>query len=305
MRVQIDPIFYDPMPNPSAETVITLARGLMREDAGSDVPSLTETVMLQSCAAADREALRAYRKGAGNTPVALALEFGPTLASDTQVNNSSGVLTTDVTLTVDSTSGFDAAGAAVLWTKTMPDVFFYTSLTSTVFSGVTGIGSPHGDNDKVQALYALPSNFGGFRQAEGYGDGVQLNGDGLTYMDGNPTQGHFSMRDDGTTKYLWLPVGSSGDVSVLFDKDSNTIDSMDDLVSLPEDWLHFYAWRTIAISLFGRGDYSIIPIADENARKEKLDLLMDRKIGRAVRVRQYGGLRNDWDSTLAFRENAL
>lgn len=288
------------MANPAVETIVGIARNLLRAEAGSDLPVITDAFMVQAVAEADREALRAFRKGGGNTPVEKALEFGPTLVSDTAANGA--IASGAVTVTVDSTTGFDSAGAGAVWTKNMPDVFFYTSLSATIFSGVTGIGMPHSDNDAVQALYALPSNFGKFRRAEGYGDGVQLNGVGLTFMDGFPFPGHFSMRDDGTTKYLWLPQGSTGDVSVLFDKDSNTIDSTDDLISLPEDWQFFYAWRAIELSLFGRGDYAIIPLAKANGDRIKLDLLKDRNVGRRVRVRTYGTYNDD---ALAIRENAL
>ena len=95
------------------------------------------------------------------------------------------------------------------------------------------------------------------------------------------------MRDDGTTKYLWLPKGSTGNCSVLFDKDSNTIDSTDDLLSMNDDWLFFYAWRMIELSLFGRGDFAIIPIAKQRADALKLSLLEDRNVGLRVRVQRY------------------
>lgn len=291
------------MANPACSTVIELARNLIREESDSDVPAIGDAVMIQSVAEVDREALRSFRKGGGNTPVDRGLEGGNTLASETAVNNSSGVAASDVTITVDSTSGYDASGAAATWTNNMPDVFFYTSLSATVFSGVTGLGFAKADNDAVQPLYSLPSNFGKFRKSEEYGDGVQLNGSPLRFIDGVPGQGQFSMKDDGTTKYLWLPKGSTGVASYLFDKDSNTIDSTDDLISLPDDWIFFYAWRVIEISLFGRGDYAIIPLAQARADKAKLDLLKDRNVGRRLRVRQY--VSPSRESSLAVRENAL
>lgn len=291
------------MANPSVETIIGIARDLIREDSGSDVPVVADAFMILAVAEADKELVRAFHRGGGNNPVDRALEGGNTLASETAINNSSGVAKTDVTITVDSTTGFDSAGAAAIWTNDMPDVFFYTSLSSTLISGVTSLGFSHEDNDAVQPLYALPSNFGKFRKSEDYGDGVQLNGRGLTYMEGPPSEGHFSMRDDGTTKYLWLPKGSTGTASYLFDKDSNTIDSTDDLVSFPDDFQFFYAWRTIQLALFGRGDFPIVALAQANADKLKLDLLKDRNIGRRVQVRSYVG--GDSNYNLALRENAL
>lgn len=291
------------MANPSASTIIGLARDLMKTEGGSDVPAVGDDFMILAIADIDKELLRAYRKGGGNTPVERGLEGGVTLVADTAVNNSSGVATTDVTITVDAQTFPDAAGAAAMWTNDMPDVYFYTSKSSTIFSGVTGIGFAHGDNDAVQALYALPSNFGQFRRSEEYGDGVQLNGSPLTYMEGPPTPGHFSKRSDGTTSYLWLPQGSSDVASYLFDKDSNTIDSTDDLVSLPDDWQFVYAWRCIELGVFGRGDVGLMALAKQKGDALKLDLLKDRNIGRRVRVRPLMMLGNSRRDLLPDLEN--
>lgn len=292
------------MPNPSAETIITLARGLLREESGSDVPAIGDTQMLQGVAEADREALRSQRRGGGNTDVDRALEGGDALIADTQINDSDGIAISDVTVTVDDTTDFDSSGAVVSWTNGMPDVWFYTGKGATTFTGVTGIGFPKLDNDSIQALYPMPSNFGKFRKSDEYGDGVQLNGQPLYYMEGPPSQGKFSTRSDGTTTFLWLPSGSTGYFSTLFDKSSNTINSLDDLVSLGEDWLYFYAWRSIELALFGRGDYEIVGLAQAKADKAKLDLLKDGNVGRMVRVRRYARMGDD-DYNLALRENAL
>ena len=256
-------------------------------ESTSDLPTVSNEFLLLAIAEADKEALRGYRKSGGNAPEARALETGFTLLADTAINDSDGIATTDTTITVDTTTGADSAGAAVVWDNNISDPFFYTGKTSTTFTGVTNIGFAHEDNDAVQFVYALPSNFGQFRRTEAYGDGVQLNGVPLRYMDGPPDPGYFSLLDDGTTKYLWLYRGATGDASVQFDKDSNTIDSTDDLISLPDDWQFFYAWRSIELSLFGRGDYAIIPVAKAKADLLKRDLLMDRNVGRMLRVRQY------------------
>lgn len=279
------------MANPSAETLIGLARDLLREESGSDVPVIADDFMLEAIGEADEELKDAFHQGGGNTPVSQALEDGYDLASETAVDNTAGVLTTDVSITVDSTSGFDSAGAAVIWTNDMPDVFFYTGTTATTFTGVTGLAFSHADNDAIQPLYALPSNFGTFRRSEDYGDGVQLNGDPLTAMEAPPRDGHFSLRDDGTTKYLWLPRGATGFASVWFDSDSNTIDSIDDLVSFDGTWRFFYAWRAIENALFGRGDFPIIAFAQARADRIKLRKLKVRNVGRRLRVRPMMGIR--------------
>lgn len=274
------------MANPSAGTIIDLARSLIRAEAGSDVPAVGDIVMLQAITDADKELYRAHRRGGGNTPQDRALETGFTLISETAIDDSSGITSASTSITADSNSFIDSAGASVVWDADMPDIFYYTSKTSTVFSGVTGIAFDHEDNDAIQPLYKLPSNFRSFRRSEEYGDGVQLNGVPLRHTDGPPNQNQFSLVDDGTSKYLWLPRQVTGDASVLFDKTSNTIDSTDDLVSFGQDWLFFYAWRAIELSLFGRGDYEIIAFAKQKGDAAKLDNLKDRNVGRMVRVRQ-------------------
>lgn len=281
------------MPNPSAEAIIGLSRDLMREEAGSDLPVVSDEFLFQALTDIDFEVRRAFRKN-GNGPVDRALEDGFTLTSETAVNNAAGVLVADATVTVDSTTGFDSSGAAVIWTNEIPDVFFYTDVTATTFTGVTGLAFTHNDGDAIQPLYALASNFGNFRRSEDYGDGAQLNGDPLTYMEGPPRSGHFSRRSDGTTSYLWLPRGATGAAGVLFDRNSDEIDSSDDLISFGPEWKFFYAWRCIELGVFGSGIYPIMALAKAKGDALKLDLLKDRNVGRRLRIRPHsmtGGYR--------------
>ena len=295
------------MANPATSTAIDLARTLMKTESGSDVPAVADAFLIQAVADIDKDLLRSYRKSGGNTPVERALEDGFTIPDETAINDSDGITTSDVTITVDSTTSgedYESSGAAVIWDSDMPDIFFYTGTSATSFTGVTGLAFSHDDNDVIQPLLALPSNFGQFRRSEEYGDGVQLNGTPLFAMEGPPNPGTFSIRDDGTTKYLWLPRGSTGKVSVWFDKDSNTIDSTDDLLSLPDDWIFVYAWRLIELGVFGRGDVELMATAQRKGDAKKLDLLKDRNIGRRLRVRQDETAGNS-DYRLALRENAL
>ena len=273
------------MANPSTETIIGIARDLMRAESGSDVPVVSDAFLFKVVSDIDREVKRAFRRGGGNSQIANALEWGASLASETAVNNSNGVATTDTTVTADSYSGYDTAGAFAIWTNDMPDVVFYTSRTTTLASGVTGIGLAHSDNDLIQPLYKLPSNFGQFRRSDDYGDGVQLNGNPLTYMEGPPRPGHFSTRTDGTSTFLWLPKGATGTVAALFDADSDEIDSLSDLIGSGPEWTFFYAWRCIELGVFGRGDYDLMQLAKQKGDSIKLDILKDRNIGRRVRIR--------------------
>jgi hypothetical protein len=290
------------MPHSSVFTVINLARNLLREEAGSDIPVISDAVMIQAVADADREIFDTFHIGGGNTPVERGLESGNTLASDTAINDVNGVTSASVTITVDSTTGFDTSGSAAIWDQDMFDIFYYTGLTPTSFTGVTGLSFSHADDCAVQALYKMPSNFGNFRRSEQYGDGASLNGYPLTYMEGPPDFDHFSSRDDGTNKYLWLYRGASGKASYLFDK-VGTITALSDLVSFDDQWLFFYAWRVVEFCLFGRGDYQTIQIAKQKGDQAKLGNLKARNVGRRVRVREMAYIDNNYN--LLLRENAL
>jgi hypothetical protein len=292
------------MANPSCSTIIEKARGLIRAEQGTDVPALSDDFLLSCIQDAESELLAAFSFGGGNVPSSLQRETGNTIASETAINDPNGVTSASGSITVDSTAGYDAAGAAVLWDKDTFDLFFYTSITATQFLGVTGIAFSHADNTAIQALYALPSEFGDFRRSELYGDGVSLNGDPLTYMEGPPLPQHFSQVDDGTTTYLWLERGANGVASVLYDKDSPVLDSIDDTVSFGLNAFYYYVWRCIEFGLFGRGDYQILAVAKQKGDTQKLQLLKARNKGRPLRVRQFQpvGMTN---YNLALRENAL
>jgi hypothetical protein len=293
------------MASPAGSTIIDLARGLIREELGSDVPSVSDAFMLSFISDADKELLRAFRKGGGNTPSASARETGYTLASDTAINDVAGITSASVTITVDSTTGFAVSGTAVIWDGEAFDIFSYTGITATSFTGVTGIAFDHEDNTEIQAVYVLPTNFKAFRRTEDYGDGVLLNSAPLTYMEAPPNAGRFSIVDDGTNKYLWLYRGASGEASVYYDKTSPTIDTIDDTVSFDEEYTYFYVWRCIEMSLFGRGDYAIIGLAKQKGDAIKLDALKDRNIGRRLRVRQFGSVGDRNFERLAIRESSL
>jgi len=291
------------MANPLVSEIITRARGLIRAEQGSDVPAVSDDFMISAISDADKELLRAFRGGGGNTPSSIARETGFNLASETAINDVNGVTTASTSITVDSTTGYDSAGAAMFWDKEMFDIFYYTGITATTFTGVTGIQFSHTDNTAIQPLQALPANFKNFRHTEQYGDGVSLNGFPLTYMEGPPLQGKFSMVNDGTTTYLWLFRGSTGTAGVYYDKSGSSITTTGDSVSFYDDSLYFYVWRCIEMCLFGRGEYQTIQIAKQKGDYVKLDVLKDRNNGRRVRVRQFQPVGSNY--RLALRENAL
>lgn len=249
----------------TAENIIGLIRKLLREDSSSDLPVISDSFLLEAVSDGNLKWAEAFQtSGAG--PIVFQREKGFDLAAETAVNDSGDVAITDTTITVDSTTGFDSSGAAVIWDDNMPDIFFYDSVTSTTFETVTGLSFAHEDDDAIQPLYKLPTNFGDFRPATGYGDGVRLSGVGLYFTSGPPPPGYFSMYDDGTSKYLWLPRQSTGSASVWYEKTSTTIDSVDDTVDVPDVSKFFLVWHAISYCYIGlEGDFNRQQAAENKA----------------------------------------
>src|SRR3990167_6229986 len=216
----------------SASTILTRARSILGIDSDS-VPGLEDTHMLVLTSAANFEYIDAFRSGGGEPPAFMKAEAGGTLVADTDLDESSGVATTDTTIDLTSATNFDSSGAIVVYDNDMPDVIFYTGKTSNQLTGVTGIGFAHEDADLVSKLYALPSDFNDFRQAEGYGDGVQVNGTNYTSSSGTPTGTQFAVVDNSGTLYLWFPKSMSGEYSVYYNKKTTTIDDTADNIDIP------------------------------------------------------------------------
>lgn len=271
---------------------------MLRADSGSDVPTLGDTFLYSVLTDIDYDIRRAYQRGGGNVPVAIHKDTGFTVISETTL--AEDVATTDTEFNITDSSSFDSSGAIVVWDEDMPDVIFYTGNSANNLSGVTEIGFAHESGDEVQALYKLPDDFKDFYRTDEYKNGVQLNGESLWYSDSPPVPNHFTIRDDGTNKYLWVPRGSSGDISVLYEKTTDTIDSSDDRVGFSEEWKFYYVWKGIEKALFGRGDFDILQIAMNESAKVKRDILTSRNIGRRVRVRPLSVI--DRDSYLSYSD---
>ena len=270
------------MANPKAETIIGLIRDLLREESGSDIPVIGDTFLFSVLTDIDYDIRRAYRRGGGNVPVAIHKDTGFTVIGETSLDGAIAI--TDTTITLADSSAYPESGAIVVWDQDMPDLIYYTGNTANVLSGVTDIGFAHSDGDNVQSLYALPDDFKNFYRTDEYPYGVQLNGRQLKYTDSPPTPSNFTVRDDGT-KYLWVYRGASGKISVMYEKTTDAIDSLADRVGFADEWKFYYAWKAIEKALFGKGDYGIIPLATNEASKIKREILMNRNIGRRVRIR--------------------
>ena len=163
-------------------------------------------------------------------------EFGGTIVADTDLDGA--VATTDTEIDVTDASNLDSSGAFVIYDDEMPDIIEHTGKSSNQVTGVTGIGFAHEDADKVSKLYALPSDFNDLRPQNEYGDGLLVANVIYSYTSGTPISSQFSIYDNGTTQYLWLPRDSSGDFSLLYNKTSTTIDQTTDTVNIPDREIH-------------------------------------------------------------------
>lgn len=281
----------------TASQIITYARNLLTTDGSSTShPALQDPTMLAFLSDANLEWARAFRRGGGTQPLVFLREGGFDLVGDTAL--AEDVTTAETDWDLDDASSLDSSGALVIWDGNMPDIVSYTSKASNTLSGVSGAGFAHEDGDGVQKLYKLTglTSFARLRRAEAYGDGVQVNGVPHFFMEGPPDPQHFSIYDDGTDKWLWLPRGSTGSCSVLYEKASTTIDETTDTVDVPPEFDFFLIWRLVQRGRSARKDdpNSVIEAKAEGDRM-LLQALKDRNIGRRVAVRPLMSFGYDYD----------
>lgn len=265
--------------------------------------------MLKLLSQANMEWLRANRRGGGAGPLSFLRETGFDLVSDTTINQVADVESDDVSFVVDDSTDFntsdsDLTGAGIIWDDQMPDVFNFTSNAANTFSGVTGLAFTHENDDIVQKLYKLTTNFKTFRPSEEYGDGCQVNGVPYRFMQGPPLPLHFSMYDDGTNKFLWLPRGVTGSASILYEKKSAIINSSDDTVDVEEDYEFFLVWRIVQIATVpkeGAEPSQLYILAKGEANKILKEALQDKRIGAYAKVRQFVTLGRYRDPSLTQR----
>lgn len=150
-------------------------------------------------------------------------------------------------LTVDSSAALDSSGAAVIYDRQHFDVFTYTGNSSGTVSGIPASGRDslefaHDDDDAVEKLYALPSDFGRPRPGRIRGDGLTMDGVPFYERPEFPQLKHFSIyTDTSESKHLWLPRGSNGQASMFYDLKPSTLDSTDDEI----DWPSPYHWYLV------------------------------------------------------------
>lgn len=277
---------------PTAATIIGLARDVVRAESTSDAPVIGDSFMLSAITDGNLRWARVFRRG---QPLVFQRETGFDLIADTALSDDQD--SADLTASLESVTGFPATGAFIVWDDNMPDIQEYSALVA-LDATVSGVGFDHEEGDSVQLLYQLPANFGSFRESPTYGDGVSLNGIPLLYINGFPVPGRFSMYDNGTDKFLILPRGSTGSVSVLYNKVSATIDTTDDIVDVPEEYQYFLVWHLVAFSYIGReGDVNKMLFAQDQANKILQEALSHRNTGKKIRTRSFGRPVRDYISS--------
>lgn len=282
----------------SAENIIENVRRIIRAESGTDVPVAQDAFLYEAINDGQNKWLDAFQQG-GEDQVSSQRETGFDLIADTTLDEASGITSSDTEFTVtdDSSDYAASSGALLIWDDNMPDFVNYTTYTSgtKTFSGVTGIAFDHEDDDAVQNLYKLPTNFGSFRESANWGDGVLVNGIPHKYVNGIPPPAYFSLYDDGTNKFLVLPRGLTGSASVLFNAAYTTIDSSDDTVAIPDRWKFYLIWHCIAFCYMGRGDEADkMQFAQAKSEEILSRALRNRNTGKKIRTRPFGRTLRDY-----------
>ena len=239
------------------------------------IPGAEDTQLFVMLNAANNEWVEAFKVGAGEPPQRIKKEGGGTIVASTDLDGA--VATTDTTVDVTSATDLDSSGAIVVYDGGMPDTIEYTGVSTNQLTGVTGIGFAHSDADQVVKLYALPSDFDDLRSAEGFGDGVRVNNTNYEYTSGVPSGSQFSLYDNGTTTYLWFPLDSSGDFSVLYNKNSTTIDDSTDTVDIPDSQPHNQLFLVYRLAEYLYRDILSIPDKAQGA-KNLADTILSREL---------------------------
>lgn len=293
------------MANSTAGTISGHILNILRTQGDTtDIPALQESFLLTLIGQANMEYRRAHRRGAGDSPDDSFRDGGFSLVSDTKIDESGGLATTDTEFNVDDSSSYNATGGAIaIWKNNTPDIVFYTTNDlSKNFSGVTEIGYAKDDNNVVQKLYKLPSTFKSFTPADEYGDGVQVNNVPLRYRKGEPNLRYFTTRTDGTNTFLWVNRGLTGTINFLSEKTSTVIDDTSDRIDVPPEYEFFVVWRAIETATIpkeGSEISNLYVVAVDKANKILKESLLDVNIGDFVRVRQFRRLdRRRYDPSL-------
>lgn len=240
---------------------------------------------------ANREYYNKFIQGGGEPNSARTSETGGTIAASTTLNGA--ITTASTSIILDSVTGYATSGAGAVWSDSMPDFVEYTAISTLTLTGVTGIGYSHDDADLFSVLYALPSNFESFRSSTESPDGVSVNGIPYRHTTAVPTDNQFYVYDNGTTKYLFFPLGTSGTYHVQYNKGATSISATSTSVDVPigdEDFIVYRLVEHIFNVIYGAGSAQG-QTAKQKADKIMLDALKRRNVGKRLKSGRPWGVR--------------
>lgn len=280
------------MANSLASAIITDCEAITKIDTSSiGLAGLESTMLLRIIDKANREYYNKFQTGGGEPRSDRTAETGGTIYADTTLNGAVTSASTSVIL--DSVTGYATSGAGVIWDNTEPDFIEYTGITTLTLTGVTGIGYSHEDEDAFTVLYALPSNFESFRSTDDSPDGVFVNGVPYTFVSGIPTGNHFSIYDNGTTKYIFFPRGMTGDYSIRYNKGATSIATAATTIDVPVEDEDFVIYRVVEhMYRVLNVDPNKVVEARQIANKCVLDALKRRNVGKRLKTGRPWGMRS-------------
>lgn len=267
-----------------ASTILDRAeRTLDFDRTAVGVPGLESTNLLWVLDSAVRDYFISFEKS-GEPSSILRKETGYTLVSDTALN---GSLASGATSIVgDSFASFGSSGAIAIWDNNRPDyVEFGANNLTTTLSTVTGVSFAHEDNAVVSLLYALPSNFDGFRSEEGYEDGVSVDGVPYFFTSGNPVGNKFAIYDNGTTKYLHFRAGLTGDVFVRYNAAPTEVTAETSTVDIPDKDVDYGVWAVVKYAAPKLDRTDMFQIADNEMKQILHSAHIRRNVGKRPRLR--------------------
>jgi hypothetical protein len=272
----------------TAATILDRAeRTLDFERSSVGIPGLESTNLLTVVNAGVKEYFASFEKS-GEPSSILRKETGYTLVTDTAVNNASGIASGATSIIGDSFASFGASGAVAVWDNDRPDyIEFGANNLTTTLSTVTGVSFAHEDDDIISLLYALPSNFDGFRSEEGYEDGVSVDGRAFFFTTGNPSGNKFAIYDNGTTKYLHFPQGLTGDVFVRYNSAPTVIDAEGDTIDIPVKDEDYAMWKVVQYAAPKLDRQDMYQIATQEMLKILNSAHVRKNIGKRPRLRPF------------------
>lgn len=276
----------------TAAQIITDVEGITKIDTTSiGLAGLESTMLLRIIDKANREYYNKFQIGGGEPRSDRTAETGGTIYADTTLNGAVTSASTSVIL--DSVTGYASSGAGIIWEGAIPDFIEYTAISTLTLTGVTGIGYNHADESAFGVLYALPSNFESFRSTEDSPDGVFVNEIPYTFVSGIPEDEHFSIYDNGTTKYLVFPKGLTGTYSVRYNKGATSISATGTTLDVPIEDEDFVIYRLVEhVYRVLNVDPNKVVEARQIANKSILDTLKRRNVGKRLKTGRSWGVRS-------------